>query len=216
MMATDIFEVFYQAQNDSKSVEMAAYLKNQFSFLGIAKPQRAMLSREFLKEKKREDGVDWAFVFDCYQRKAREFHYLAISYLLSVKERLTPHDVKNIEELIVTNSWWDSVDSMVPITAELYRKYPEMKDVILSWAQNENLWLRRTAILFQLHGKEQTDTALLSRIIELNLDSKEFFINKAIGWALWEYSKTNRDWVAEFISSHPLSKLSAREASKYL
>ena len=216
MMTTDIFEVFYQAQNDSKSVEMAAYLKNQFSFLGIAKPQRAMLSREFLKEKKREDGVDWAFIFDCYRKEEREFHYLAISYLLSVKERLTPHDVKNIEELIVTNSWWDSVDSMVPITAELYRKYPEMKDVILSWAQNENMWLRRTAILFQLHGKEQTDTALLSRIIELNLDSKEFFINKAIGWALREYSKTNRDWVAEFISSHPLSKLSAREASKYL
>ena len=216
MMTTDIFEVFYQAQNDSKSVEMAAYLKNQFSFLGIAKPQRAMLSREFLKEKKREDGVDWAFIFDCYRKEEREFHYLAISYLLSVKGRLTLHDVKNIETLIVTNSWWDSVDSMVPITAELYRKYPEMKDVILSWAQNENMWLRRTAILFQLHGKEQTDTALLSRIIELNLDSKEFFINKAIGWALREYSKTNRDWVAEFISSHPLSKLSAREASKYL
>lgn len=216
MMATDIFEVYYQAHNNSKSAEMAAYMKNIFPFLGIAKPQRALLSKEFLKEKKKEDGVDWTFVFDCYRKDEREFHYLAISYLLSVKERLTLHDVKNIEELIVTNSWWDSVDSLVPITAELHRKFSEMRNVVLSWAQNDNLWLRRTAILIQLHAKEQTDTALLSQIIEANLGSKEFFINKAIGWALREYSKTNRDWVAAFIGSHPLSKLSVREAIKYL
>jgi 3-methyladenine DNA glycosylase AlkD len=78
------------------------------------------------------------------------------------------------------------------------------------------MWLRRSSIIFQLHLKKDTDTMLLAEAIEKNLGSKEFFINKAIGWALREYSKTDPEWVRAFISSHELAPLSVKEASKYI
>lgn len=215
-MDHSIFRVLQEARDPKKAVEMAAYMKNLFPFLGIAKPQRAALTKEFIKAKKEEDGVDWAFVFDCYRKEEREYQYLAIDYLLNVKNRLTPNDLDSIEALIVTKSWWDTVDAIDNLPAEIYRNYPEVEKRILRWANSESIWLRRTAIDFQLQYKDRTNKELLAAIIEANLGSSEFFVNKAIGWALREYSKTNRDWVAEFVSSHPLSKLSVREAGKYL
>ena len=215
-MQKDIFDIFASAYDPDSAVKMAAYMKNRFPFLGINKPKRAELSKEFLKEKKKDTEIDWDFIFKCYSMQEREFHYLAIDYLLSVKNLLKADDIAKVETLITDNSWWDSVDSIDSILGDMVLRFPELKPVMLNFAASDNIWLRRSAIDFQLKYKDKTDTALLSQIIELNLGSNEFFIKKAIGWILREYSKTNKEWVGMFIQTHDLSPLSVREAGKYI
>lgn len=118
-----------------------------------------------------------------------------------------------MEWLISTKSWWDTVDAIAPKpVGKIAASYPEViEETLDGWAVHENMWLRRAAILFQLKYKEKTDDALLYRYILKNADSKEFFIQKAIGWALREYSKTNPASVKEFIENHKLAPLSVRE-----
>ena len=215
-MAEDIFTSLSQARDEKRAQEMSAYMRNLFPFLGISKPDRARISKDFLREKKKDRNIDWDFIASCYAKKEREWHYLALDYLGVVEKLLVESDISRLEKLIITNSWWDSTDCIDSLVAGLVWRFPGLKRQMMAWAQSENIWLRRTAIDFQLKYKENTDTELLSSIIEENLDTKEFFIDKAIGWALREYSKTNKEWVGQFITSHQLSKLSKREGSKYL
>jgi len=213
----DIIESFYASRNEENAVPMSAYMKNKFPFLGIKKPDRAKLSKEFLKQRKKDQIIDWDFIFRCYGLPEREFHYLAIGYLYTVRNLLKTMDTEYIEKLIITNSWWDTVDSIDEIVGHMCLKFPELKNtVITQWIQSENIWLKRVAIDFQLQYKEKTDVEVLSRAILSNKDTKEFFVNKAIGWALREYSKTNKEWVRAFLAENCLSALSTREAGKYL
>lgn len=212
----DIFKILEDNANAEKAEGMSAYLKDQFAFLGIQKPEREQLTKEFLKAKKKEQSVDWAFVEQCYARREREFHYLAVDYVLLIKDRLKPEDIGRIESLITRNPWWDTVDMYNIPLGLMSAKYPDVKESLKRWITSGNLWLRRMSIIFQLHLKKDTDLGLLAEAIEGNLGSKEFFINKAIGWALREYSKTDPEWVRAFIKSHELAPLSVREASKYI
>lgn len=211
----EIFKTLEAAADAGKAGGMSAYLKDQFAFLGIQKPEREKLTKDFLKQKKKEP-IDWGFVEACYARPEREFHYLAVDYVLMMKDKYLPEDLARIESLITRNSWWDTVDMFNIPVGRMFLKYPQITETIRRWMTSGNMWLRRSSIIFQLHLKEKTDTALLSEAIEKNLGSKEFFINKAIGWALREYSKTDAPWVREFIASHALAPLSVREASKYI
>ena len=122
-----------------------------------------------------------------------------------------------IRQLVETKSWWDSIDVLCTVVGSVGLRDERVAELMRYWATDENIWIRRCAIEHQLGRKENTDTSLLTEIIEANLKSTEFFINKAIGWALRDYSKTDPDWVRNFISSHPdLSALSVREGSKYV
>lgn len=213
----DIFETFYENINKEQAEWMSKYMRNLFPFLGLKKPERMALAKEFLKSRRSDGEVDWEFISKCYSREEREFHYLAIDYLDKVKDLFTPSDLYKIEELIITKSWWDSVDAINKIIGHVTMKYPEVKeDILLSWVKSNNIWLNRISIIFQLKYKENTDTEFLSKAILYNSSTDEFFIDKAIGWALREYSKTNREWVKNFIESNTLSKLSVREGSKYI
>ena len=213
----DIFQMFYNNKNEEQAGPMAKYMRNLFPFLGIKKPERATLSKEFLKIKKKDIIIDWGFIFKCYDMPEREFQYLAIEYMEKVKDLFVVEDMKNIEKLLITKSWWDSVDAINRIVGHIAIRYPSVKeDVLLKWMKSENIWLNRVSIIFQLKYKEETDVRFLSQSILHNSDTNEFFINKAIGWALREYSKTNREWVKEFIENNRLSKLSVREGSKYI
>ncbi len=121
--------------------------------------------------------------------------------------------------MVITKSWWETVDTLVKVFTDLYLRYPtEMTQLMLTWSKDSNLWVKRIALEFQLLLKKQTDTKLLAKIIINNFGSDEFFINKAIGWALRDYYKTDPKWVAEFIAtySNDLSALSIREGRKYL
>ena len=126
--------------------------------------------------------------------------------------------IENIKKLVLKKSWWDTIDSLDEIVGSLSLAYPEVNKTILEWSLDKNIWLRRIAIDHQLLRKEKTNTELLEQIIVNNLGSKEFFINKAIGWSLRDYSKTNKQWVSDFIAKYrdDLSQLSIKEASKYL
>lgn len=213
----DIFETLYNNKNEEQAIPMAKYMKNQFPFLGLKKPERVALAKPFLKEKKKEAEIDWGFIYQCYDLPEREFQYVAIDYMKLVKDKFKPNDMEEIEKLLTTKSWWDTVDAINIVVGHIAMKYPEVKGgIITKWMKSENIWLNRIAIIFQLKYKEKTDTEFLSKAILQNANTDEFFINKAIGWALREYSKTNKEWVREFIQSHKLSKLSVREGSKYI
>ncbi len=213
----DIFEVFYENINNEQAEPMSKYMRNQFPFLGLKKPERAALSKEFLRSKKGDKEIDWEFISKCYGKEEREFKYLAIDYMDKVKDLFIPSDLGKIEEFIMTKSWWDSVDAINPIVGYIAMKYPEIKeDIILDWIKSDNIWLKRISILFQLKYKEDTDTEFLRKAILYNSNTDEFFVDKAIGWALREYSKVNKDWVMNFIENNTLSKLSVREGSKYI
>ena len=213
----DIIRIYRQNKNPEKAPGMKAYMKNKFEFLGIQKPMRAVLRKGFLKEQKATKSVDWDIVWTLWDQSEREFQYLALAYLDTMSNFMNKEDIFNIEKLIVTKSWWDSVDGTVGMVGELVKRFPELQtEVIARWINEENIWLKRISILYQLKYKADTDTDFLAKAILANCGTKEFFINKAIGWALREYSKTNPDWVRNFIRNNELHSLSVREGSKYI
>lgn len=212
-----IIDLFYKNRNEDLAVPMAKYMKNKFPFLGIKTPERKELTRAFINERKKDTVIDWDFIYKCFGLPEREFQYLAISYMNRVKKLFTLEDMGKIEGLITSKSWWDSVDSIAPIVGDICLSHPSVKDeVVDKWIFSDNIWLKRVSILFQLKYKDKTDREFLTKAIVNNADTPEFFINKAIGWALREYSKTDKAWVRDFISRVELSKLSIKEGSKYI
>ena len=131
---------------------------------------------------------------------------------------LVEDDISKLKELVLTKSWWDTVDILDKVIGSIIYNNKNLHPIILEWSKDDNIWLRRVAIDHQLLRKENTDEQLLEKILINNLNHKEFFVNKAIGWALRDYSKTNPQWVRNFIEVHKenMASLSIREASKYL
>ena len=115
----DVIQSFYDNRNEEQAVPMAKYMKNKFPFLGLKKPERTALAKEFLKERKKDKEIDWDFIFKCYELPEREFQYLAIGYMAKVVDLFTPEDMDKIEKLITTKSWWDSVDSINSIVGHI-------------------------------------------------------------------------------------------------
>ncbi|NLJ94671.1 MAG: DNA alkylation repair protein [Clostridiaceae bacterium] len=200
------------------SAKMSAYMRDQFEFLGVPADKRRAASVKQFENAQDEGAVDWEFVEACWEQVFREFQYAAIDYLVLMIPFYVEDDFEKIEALIIDKPWWDTVDGFHKIVAGIVQKFPQFKENILEWSKDENIWLRRSAIIFQLSLKEKTDTELLSEIIKNNFGTEEFFINKAIGWALRQYGKTDPDWVNEFIKENKqdLSTLSYREATKII
>lgn len=198
---------------------MAAYMKNHFPFLGIKSPLRKELLKEHFAEYALPEPEQlFEEVWKLYNLPEREYQYAAIALIEKMKKQLTPDDFPVLQLLIETRSWWDSVDSIAPhFVGQLVKMDRTFGDkVMLKWSQSDNMWINRSAILHQLKFKQQTDVELLFTIIKQHTDSKEFFIQKAIGWVLREYAKTNPDIVKEFVAEQPLKPLSKREALKHL
>jgi 3-methyladenine DNA glycosylase AlkD len=197
---------------------MKRYMRDQFEFLGLKTPLRRSLSRALLKAARQSEVVDWEFVELCWAKSEREFQYLAVDYLTAVKDHLTPADIPQLRLLAVRKSWWDTIDGLDRLVGGIAGRFPQVKQTLLEWSGDDNYWLLRIAIDHQLTLAEATDAALLAEIILNNLGQTEFFINKAIGWALRDYSKTDPAFVRAFIAAHgdAMAPLSVREASKYL
>ena len=213
----EIIAIYRKARNPEKAVGMKAYMKHKFEYLGLQKPVRAQLRKNFLKEQKVTKMIDWNIVWTLWEQPEREFQYLALAYLDTMKAFMEKDDIFKIEKLIITKSWWDSVDGTVVMTGELVKRFPDLQsEVIARWIEEDNIWLKRISIIYQLKYKSDTDTDFLAKAILTNCGTKEFFINKAIGWALREYSKTDPDWVRDFIKNNTLHSLSVREGSKYI
>ena len=212
-----VLTLLQNAANPDKAVEMAAYMKKRFDFLGIPTPLRRKLCKPLFKEMKPQ-APDWDFVEACWESPYREMQYVATDYLNALVEQLTPQDLSRIELLITRKSWWDTVDALDKVIGGIFLNFPEIRAQLIHWSQHDNIWLRRVAIDCQLSLKRQTDQTLLSEVIQNNFGQPEFFINKAIGWALREYGKTNPDWVKNFVQQYRemMAPLSVREALKRL
>ena len=152
-----------------------------------------------------------------YSKPQRELQYCAIEILIKqLKGNYKKEDIQLIEKLISTNSWWDSVDTIAKnILGQYLLEYPlEIENVITPFSNSENIWLNRSAILFQLGYKQKTNFELLKSECEKHKNKNDFFIRKAIGWALREYAKTNSEAVKNYVDSSDLKPLSKKEALK--
>lgn len=202
---TEIRAALETAASPDRAEPMAAYMRNQFPFIGVQAVSRRRSTRALLPR----GSADWPWVHALWEEPEREFQYVACDHLQ--KAKLTSADLPELRWVITHKSWWDTVDQLPKAIGAF-----TTPDTMLAWAVDTNLWMRRVAILHQLGRKAATDTAVLKEILENNLGSTEFFINKAVGWALREYSKTDPQWVKAFADSHELSALSRREGLKYI
>ncbi|MCC7501139.1 MAG: DNA alkylation repair protein [Flavobacteriales bacterium] len=210
---------FKHHANAENAAAMRAYMKGHFPFFGIKTPDR----RELVKEHIALHGVPELTELPAIARSAfalpeRELHQVAVDLLMKHAKKLKPEHLPLVEELITTKSWWDSVDALaVHVVGVILKKYPkEVAPWNKRWISHSDLWLNRTAILFQNRWKGDTDRELLFANIERHAGHKDFFIRKAIGWSLRELGATDPDVVRAFVRSRKLSPLSEREALKHL
>ncbi|PVX47840.1 3-methyladenine DNA glycosylase AlkD [Flavobacterium sp. 103] len=211
-------KAFTENSNTENAVAMSKYMKNNFQFFGIKTEERRRIFKTIWTENQKEvsDNPREISLF-LYSKKERELHYCALEILIkNLKDNYIKEDIQLIEKLIITNSWWDTVDVIAKfLLGDYLRKFPLETDAVISrFSNSENMWLNRSAILFQLGYKEKTNFDLLKSICEKHKTSTEFFIQKAIGWALREYAKTNPEAVNDFVSVSNLKKMSEKEALK--
>jgi len=200
--------------------QQKAYMKDKFAFFGLKAPVRRSLQKPFLNKKYLPPKNEMpSYVKSLLALPQREFHHVAQELAEKYVKQQKIEDIALYEYMICKNSWWDSVDYIATkLVAPYFLKFPAQQQVYVDkWLASGHLWLQRTAVIFQLQYKEKTDTQLLSYAINNLLGSKEFFINKAIGWALRNYSRTNARWVVDFVNATPnLHSLSRREALRLL
>ena len=212
-------ELFEKNADPAQAAPMKKYMRDQFEYLGIKTPQSGALQKQFYAEYGLPEVTDLDPVLrDLWALPQREFQYVGLGILDKTEKRLPANFIKTIEYLIVTKSWWDTVDAIAGHTVGMhFHRFSNVREKYLpKWRASKNIWLRRTTILFQLNYKRETDFDLLCEIIRENLDSKEFFINKAIGWALRQYARVDPSAVSKFVKSTPLHPLSKREAMKHI
>ncbi|MEZ9595586.1 DNA alkylation repair protein [Shewanella sp. 10N.261.52.F9] len=205
--------------NSAEALQMQAYMRNQFRFLGLKSIQRRnVLKPLFSKEQLPKLDDLPSIVRELWLLPEREFQLVAIDLLIKRKKQLPDTFLNELEWLITTKSWWDTVDLLAShITAALFINYPEQtQEYIRTWRNSDNIWLRRTALLYQLKFKQQTDETRLFEIIKENQANNEFFIQKAIGWILREFSKTNASAVVSFIEQQNIEGLAKREGLKWV
>lgn len=200
--------------NEENRFYMEKYMRNQFSFIGVKTPERRGVMKEFLKTYEVFSLED---VEELYAEKEREYKYCALSLLEKYVGELDHQHTARLLRLALTEPWWDTIDGFGPsVFGPMVLKDEKVKETMRNLIYEENIWLKRISILFQLKYKEKMDEILLTEAIVNNADTKEFFVDKAIGWVLREYSKTNPEFVRAFIGKNKLSSLSVRECSRYI
>jgi 3-methyladenine DNA glycosylase AlkD len=209
----------YRAERDPvQATAMRAYMRDQFAFLGIPTTKRRELSRQVLAGAAGPSEADLrAVALACWQLPEREYQYFACDLLRRHARVCTPDFLATCRALIVEKSWWDTVDALAAhVVGPIVAAHRTAVSTMDEWSAAENLWLARTAILHQLTYKSGTDPARLFRYCSALAGHPDFFIRKAIGWALREYAKTDPFAVRQFVAVHRarLAPLSVREALK--
>ena len=202
-----------------KAVPMARYMKDRFPFLGIPQPIFAAALKSLFRSSQFTDDELLEVAALLWAQNEREFHYAAVGLLSRHMRLLTPAVFPQLERFILEHSWWDTVDALASkVYGPLVGGHPQARAQMDLYATHANFWLRRVALLYQLGYREQTDQTRLWRYCLESAQEPEFFLRKAIGWALREYAKTRPDAVLEFVEvlRDVLSSLSVREALKHL
>ncbi|MBK8628277.1 MAG: DNA alkylation repair protein [Saprospiraceae bacterium] len=210
-----------QSANQDYALAMSAYMKNHFEFYGINAPMRKQIVKDARSKLVISDPNQafWELMQQLWNDDHRECQYIAIDLMQKCSKKIGIDSLPFLEKLIVTKSWWDTVDGIAPaLIGELFRRYPEQRNsYIYRWIDSDNIWLQRSAIIFQLKYGKNTDWDLLSEAILKHDTSKEFFVRKAQGWALRQYSKFEPMKVIAFVEANPqLSGLTKKEALRNL
>ncbi len=215
-----LIEALKKNKNDDNAFWMSKYMKNKFAFFGIKVPERTALYKMVLAKQGKPAYKDLkTIVKELYGQPQRELHQCAIVLTITYIKKNGDKKLLDLFEWMITeNSWWDTVDFLATRgVGEYFKRYPEeIKSRTEKWMQSGNMWLQRVAVLFQLKYKKDTDVELWLGYVMRLKGSKEFFIQKAIGWTLREYSKTDPEFVVNFILGNDLPALSKREGLKWL
>lgn len=212
-------ELFVRNANPDKALGMAKYMKNLFPYVGINSPDRKNIVAEvrgIFKPKNATELKKWVELL--WEMPEREYQYVGMDYLQRDVKLLKKEDIAWFEYIITHKSWWDSIDLISGnYLGKFLKLYPEiLEETVLYFSKHENMWMNRAAIICQLGYRDETNTQLLELAILSHTGSKEFFHQKAIGWALRQYGKTNPEWVIRFVESNALKPLSRREALRLI
>ncbi|MBS1590806.1 MAG: DNA alkylation repair protein [Bacteroidetes bacterium] len=210
---------FEKNANALKAADFHKYMMGNFNFFGIKTPLRRHLCKIHFRHhivcttKEMNDIVKEAWALDL-----REYQYYAIELIIANKKLWNEETIELIDFCMSTKSWWDTIDPIdAGILADYFKNFPQhIKPYSLKWNDSDNIWLQRSSIIFQKHFKKDTDCVMLTQYIEKHLSSEVYHVQKAIGWALREYSKINAEWVQQFIDTHELKIVSLREAKRRL
>lgn len=210
---------FEKQSNETKAIQMKAYMRNQFEFYGIPSPQRNDITNKIIVSTSFDTFKEMeTFLYECLKHDEREWFYVALDTLIRFKKLWTKESIHFIEFFLLKNTWWDTLDLLsANVVGPYFKTFPEIKTLwIEKWMASDNFWLNRVCIIFQLKYKTETDYLLLTDAILLFKESNEFFVQKAIGWALREISKQNPQFVIHFTNNYDIKPLSKREALKII
>ena len=210
---------FEKHKNAKIALEQKAYMRHQFQFYGLKATVRREIQKPFfIKEYLPQKSEIEHIIKTLWEKPQREYQLFAQELAFKYVKQLELKDINLFEFMVTNKSWWDTVDFIAnKLMGEYFKTFPNKKEkYVTKWLKSDNMWLQMSAFLFQLKYKNKIDTVLLSSTINSLLNSKEFFINKAIGWVLREYSRTNPNWVIEFVNNTELSNLSKKEALRLL
>jgi len=216
-LAAEIRSALREAADPTRASGQQAYMKSAMPFLGVTVPETRRIARVLGRAAGASAALEAAAVRLWSAARHREERYAALALLGLPALRRDPAIVPLIERFVVEGAWWDITDEVAHRVADLLDvDEGAMSAQVRAWADADDLWLRRLAIIGQLGRRERLDRALLADVIEANLGDDAFFIRKAIGWALRDHARVAPDWVRAFVDSHALSPLSRREALKHL
>lgn len=217
---TDLRDRLIEVADVDKAEGMAAYMKGHFAYLGVQAGDRRLASKTLLKAGKSMDPDTLLNVAEAlWAEPEREFHYVGMDLLRAGAKNLRADDLPRVRARIEATPWWDTVDSLaIHTTGTMVATHPQLAEEMDLWVESDDIWIARTAILHQLMFKDRTDTNRLFTYCEMRMADTEFFIRKAIGWALRHYARTDPDAVRSFVTTNEgtLSGLSKREALKNL
>ncbi len=210
--------LFEELADPEVAEQQSKYMRFKFVYYGMKAPVWVPVCKAFFKENGLFTGselVDFAHL--CYEEDYRETHYLGLQMVEKALKKQDEDFIFTLEHLITENSWWDTVDWLAKLVGIHLLRYPQLTAPIAAkWIQSDNFWLQRCAIIFQLAYKEKTNEQLLFNNILQVADSSEFFLQKAAGWALRQYSRTQPAAVKAFIQNHTLAPLTIREGARIM
>ncbi|WP_271764934.1 DNA alkylation repair protein [Aquimarina algiphila] len=210
---------FKKNGNPTIALDQKAYMRGQFEFFGLKATQRREIQKPFfIKEFLPKKGELHQIVKILWEKPQRDFQHFGQELTLKYVKQFEKEDIELFEFMVIHKSWWDTIDFIATkLIGEYFKMYPEQRDIyIKKWLVSNHIWLQRSCLLFQLKYKEKLDPVFLSYVINSLTGTQEFFINKAIGWVLREYSRTNPEWVVEFTNKTELSRLSRKEALRLI
>ncbi len=214
-----LIKKFEDNSNSEKSFFAEKYMRNKFRFYGLTSSVRRNLMESFIKEYglPHENDID-LIIRDAWDFEYRDLQYSTMEIFYKIQKKSVKNYLYLIEFMICNKSWWDATDFIAPkIVADYFDKFPQNRNFLIDkWIKSENIWLQRTCIIFQLNKKQKTDVEILKYVIEKLIDKQEFFIQKAIGWSLRQYARTNPEFVKKFVNNHKLSNLAEKGAMKRL